>query len=346
MKTRFNLLVIYLFDNKKLGILNKCNILLLFLISLISITFINNLSLVFAEKQIENSQSNWTIYTNQTYGFTLEYPSAWVVKDYDQDKKNEIFDLQIGQLTRNILDENFTGFIAFKSFGESAFGKIPIDDMNFITEIVKNTVEKIITNNYNLNLTIINNTQTHKLIDTGEEIGTFAFLGDQDQKNIIIITIVANHKGNTTAFFILGTLNQFENPKLVEIVTRILNSVKWIESDSNNSEELGQRNNKLETTNPILKILDGASIMRNPNYEPKELVVNKDSTIIVNNTDTMPHTVTNGKNASDAESGTIFDTSIINGGDSYELKLDKVNSGEYPYYCTVHPYMTGTLIIQ
>ena len=172
------------------------------------------------------------------------------------------------------------------------------------------------------------------------------FWANKTNKNIIIITIVANHKGNTTAFFILGTLNQFENPKLVEIVTRILNSVKWIESDSNNNEEFGQSTNKLETTNPILKILEGAAIMGNPNYQPKELVVNKGSTIIVNNTDTMPHTVTNGKNASDAESGTIFDTSIINGGDSYELKLTKVNSGEYPYYCTVHPYMTGTLIIQ
>ena len=129
---------------------------------------------------------------------------------------NEIFDLQIGPLTRNILDKNFTGFFAFKSFGESAFGKISIDEMNVITEIVKNTVEKIITNNYNLNLTIINNTQIHKLTDIGEEIGTFAFLGDQDRKNIIIITIVANHKGNTMTFFILGTLNQFENPKLVD----------------------------------------------------------------------------------------------------------------------------------
>lgn len=340
----YDLLVIYLFDNKKLDILN---IILLFLISLISITFINNWSLVFAEKPIENSQSNWTKYTNQTYGFTLEYPSYWIVKDYQQeDKKNEIFDLQIGPLTRNILDKNFTGFFAFKSFGESSFGKIPIDDMNFITEIVKNTVEKIITNNYNLNLTIINNTQTHKLINTGEEIGTFAFLGDKDQKNIIIISFVANHKGNTTAFFILGTLNQYENPKLVEIVTHILNSIKWIESDSNNNEELGEPNNKLETTNPNLNILEGAAIMGNPNYQPEQLVVNKDSTIIVNNTDTMPHTVTNGESPSDEESGTIFDTSIINGGDSYELKLTKVKSGEYPYYCTVHPYMTGTLIIQ
>jgi plastocyanin len=321
------------------------NFLLLLLIPLVPIIFISNSFLIFAEKPVENSQSNWTRYTNQTYGFTLEYPSSWEVKEYQQDTKNEIFDLQIGPLTKNILNKNFTGFFAFKSFGESAFGKISIDDMNVITEIVKNTVEKIITNNYNLNLTIINNTQIHKLTDTDEEIGTFAFLGDQDRKNINIMAIVANHKGNTMTFFILGTLNQFENPKLVEIVTRILNSIKWIEADSNNNNnELGQPNIKLETTNPILNILEGAALMGNPNYEPKELVTNKDSTIIVNNTDTMPHTVTNGESGSDPNSGKLFDTSIIYGGDSYELKLKKVNSSKYPFYCIVHPYMTGTLI--
>jgi plastocyanin len=269
------------------------------------------------------------------------------VKDYQQeDKKNEIFDLQIGQLTSNILDKNFTGFFAFKSFGELSLGKTPIDDMNFTTEIVKNMVEKKITNNYNLNLTIINNTQTHKIINTGEEIGTFAFLVDKDKKNIMIISFVANHKGNTMAFFILGTLNQFENPQLVEIVARILKSIIWIESDSNNNGDLGQPKNKLETTNPILNILENAAIMGNPNYEPQELVVNKDSTIIVNNTDTMPHTVTYGEGGSDPNSGKIFDTSIINGEDSAEINTSNVDIGTYPYYCMVHPYMTGTFIIQ
>jgi plastocyanin len=237
--------------------------------------------------------------------------------------------------------------IGFKSFGESAFGQIPIDDMSIIKDIVKNRVEKIIINNYNLRLTIINDTQIHILTDTNEEIGTFAFVGKkQDQKNTIIITtIVANHKGNTMTFFILGTLNQFENPKLVEKVMHILNSVKWIDPDSKKLNPT--QTIELETINPILNILEGASIRGNPNYEPKELVVNdKDSTIMVNNTDTMPHTVTNGKNASDEDSGKIFDTSVINGGDSYELKLEKINSGSYQYYCMIHPYMTGTLIIQ
>ena len=102
-----------------------------------------------------------------------------------------------------------------------------------------------------------------------------------------------------------------------------------LDSNSNNNDKkLGQSHIKLETTNSILNILEDATIMGNPNYQPKELVVNKDSTIIVKNTDTMPHTVTNGENPNDIESGKIFDTSIINGGDSYELTLKVVNSGE------------------
>ena len=100
------------------------------------------------------------------------------------------------------------------------------------------------------------------------------------------------------------------------------------------------------TADVTLTILEGSATQGNPDYEPDELTVTKGNTILVDNVDTMPHTVTNGENPSDVESGKIFDTSIINGGDSSELKLKEVNSGEYPYYCTVHPYMTGTLIIQ
>ena len=171
-------------------------------------------------------------------------------------------------------------------------------------------------------------------------------MGEQNQKNTIIITIVANHNGNTMTFFILGTLNQFENPKLVEKVIHILNSIKWIESESNNSEELSPANIELETTNPILNILEGAAIMGNPNYEPKELTVSKGSTIIVNNTDTMPHTITNGESVSDPNTGNTFDTSIIMGGESAQIDTSNIDMGTYPYYCTVHPYMRGTLIIQ
>jgi cytochrome c oxidase subunit 2 len=95
-----------------------------------------------------------------------------------------------------------------------------------------------------------------------------------------------------------------------------------------------------------LTILEGSSIQGSPDYDPKELTVKKGDKILVDNVDTMPHTVTNGESGSDPNSGKLFDTSIINGGDSAELDTSTVDAGTHPYYCMVHPYMTGTLTVE
>jgi cytochrome c oxidase subunit 2 len=95
-----------------------------------------------------------------------------------------------------------------------------------------------------------------------------------------------------------------------------------------------------------LTILEGSSIQGNPDYDPDELTVKKGDKITVNNVDTMPHTVTNGESGSDPNSGKLFDTSIINGGDSAEIDTSGVDAGAHPYYCMVHPYMTGSLTVE
>jgi cytochrome c oxidase subunit 2 len=95
-----------------------------------------------------------------------------------------------------------------------------------------------------------------------------------------------------------------------------------------------------------LTIPNGASIQGNPSYEPSQLTVNVGDTIAVENEDIAPHTVTNGKDATDPTMGKLFDTSIINAGDSGEIVASDLDPGEYPYFCSVHPYMTGTLTVQ
>lgn len=94
-----------------------------------------------------------------------------------------------------------------------------------------------------------------------------------------------------------------------------------------------------------LTILEGAATQGNPDYDPKELSVKKGNIIKVENLDPIPHTVTNGAGPNDPNSAKIFDTSIIIGGESGILETEEVDAGEYTYYCTVHPYMTGTLKI-
>lgn len=103
------------------------------------------------------------------------------------------------------------------------------------------------------------------------------------------------------------------------------------------------------STSPIgakLSILAGASTQGNPAYDPSTLTVKKGESIQVTNKDSVPHTVTNGKDASDPTSGKLFDTSIINAGSTAQVSTAKLSPADYPFHCTVHPYMTGLLKVQ
>jgi plastocyanin len=97
---------------------------------------------------------------------------------------------------------------------------------------------------------------------------------------------------------------------------------------------------------PALTILQGASTQGNPAYDPATLTVKKGDSIQVTNKDSVPHTVTNGKDASDPTTGKLFDTSIINAGSTAQISTAKLIPGDYPFHCTVHPYMTGLLKVQ
>jgi plastocyanin len=95
-----------------------------------------------------------------------------------------------------------------------------------------------------------------------------------------------------------------------------------------------------------LTILEGSSIQGSPDYDPDELTVAAGSDVTVMNQDTLPHTVTSGTSPTDPNSAQLFDTSLINGGESATLSLAQVAAGQYDYYCMVHPYMTGKLVVQ
>ena len=92
--------------------------------------------------------------------------------------------------------------------------------------------------------------------------------------------------------------------------------------------------------------MQGASVQGSPNYDPATLTIKKGDKITVTNKDTVPHTVTSGTGPQDPTSAKSFDTSIIEGGKSADITTEKLAPGDFPYYCTVHPYMTGKLVVQ
>lgn len=94
---------------------------------------------------------------------------------------------------------------------------------------------------------------------------------------------------------------------------------------------------------PTLKIPAGAQTQGNPSFDPNPLIAKKGDTVTITNTDTVPHTVTSGTATDDPNSGKAFDTSIIEAGKTVTITLDKVNAGDNPFYCMVHPFMKGVI---
>ena len=77
-------------------------------------------------------------------------------------------------------------------------------------------------------------------------------------------------------------------------------------------------------------------------YIPSTATVDVGGVVIMSNTDTAAHTWTSGT-PEDGPDGN-FDTSLIMTGAAFEWSPDTV--GEYPYFCMVHPWMKGVIIVQ
>ena len=95
-----------------------------------------------------------------------------------------------------------------------------------------------------------------------------------------------------------------------------------------------------------LTILQGSSVQGSPDFDPDTLTVKKGDKITVTNKDTLPHTVTSGTGPTDPNSAKQFDTSIIEPGATADIETTNLTPGDYPFHCTVHPYMTGKVVVQ
>jgi plastocyanin len=94
-----------------------------------------------------------------------------------------------------------------------------------------------------------------------------------------------------------------------------------------------------------LSIPAGAATPGNPPYAPETLTVKKGDAINVVNDDNAPHTATSGTEPSDPNAGNSFDTSLIMAGQSGKIDTSTLDAGDYPYHCTVHPFMKGTITV-
>ena len=78
-------------------------------------------------------------------------------------------------------------------------------------------------------------------------------------------------------------------------------------------------------------------------YLPKIATVGVGEVVVFSNTDTAAHTFTSGNPDKPETIQTLFDSSLVMAGSTYEWSPNE--AGDVSYFCMVHPWMTGLIIV-
>jgi plastocyanin len=82
------------------------------------------------------------------------------------------------------------------------------------------------------------------------------------------------------------------------------------------------------------------SIVRNSrsnSYNPNPIEIKVGDTVTWINNDSSPHTVTS------SSKDINFDSDVLRREETFSFTFDR--EGEYPYFCTLHPSMVGTIVV-
>lgn len=136
---------------------------------------------------------------------------------------------------------------------------------------------------------------------------------------------------------------------LIIVGSGVLISSSWMTTTASAGQS--EKDNKTATQESIPSVINatifpasipaGASGQGNPSFEPATIEVKKGDAIEWTNNDNVPHTVT-----SFSDDGKSFDSSIIMPSKKYILDTSKLSETKYDYFCTVHPYMKGKIVLK
>jgi plastocyanin len=74
----------------------------------------------------------------------------------------------------------------------------------------------------------------------------------------------------------------------------------------------------------------------NFSFSPTEITVAAGTTIMWTNHDDIPHTVVSTEK--------VFKSKVLDTDEKFSYTFSK--PGTYPYFCSVHPHMTGTVVVK
>lgn len=107
--------------------------------------------------------------------------------------------------------------------------------------------------------------------------------------------------------------------------------------------EVEEIEEEISPTGPTfaIQILEGSIEEGNPDYDPDVAIVQQGFTVEWTNVDSIVHTVTSTEGF-----GELFDSSLIDAEGIFTLDTTNLEIGEYEYFCSLHPGMIATLIIE
>jgi plastocyanin len=74
----------------------------------------------------------------------------------------------------------------------------------------------------------------------------------------------------------------------------------------------------------------------NFSFSPKELIVAVGTTVTWTNRDDIPHTVVSTE-------GSVFKSKVLDTDEKFSYTFTK--AGTFPYFCSIHPKMTGKVVV-
>jgi glucose/arabinose dehydrogenase/plastocyanin len=123
-----------------------------------------------------------------------------------------------------------------------------------------------------------------------------------------------------------------------------MTTINNVHNIANNNNTMTSANQAATYNTPFVSIVKDASDSSTQKpYDPSLLNVTTGTTVKWTNNDSVPHTVTEGT-ATIYSSTNKFDSGIFGPGQTFEHTFDK--PGNVKYYCSIHPFMSGEVIVK
>ena len=181
------------------------------------------------------------------------------------------------------------------------------------------------------------------------EGGTSEFIAGEDGVFYYICTVPGHREQGMVGQIIVGDASaQVMEPVVEEVMEPVVEEVMEPVVEEVMEpvvEEVMEPESTPVEFNGVISVPEGTGTPgcdeTNACYIPFNVSISAGEEITWSNDDTAAHTVTSGSPA-DGPDGN-FDSGLFMAGGTFSTTLDE--SGEYPYFCMVHPWMTGNITV-